>query len=211
MKAYGFTDQDIANALRARGLYDTTPAPTAPVQPLQPNITRPNGEGKDENDGPGVKDPYAGLGFSSANFGLGTQTIGEFVDKDAVMDYEADAAKIGRTPLGQLSRIGVASLDVIKNLPTPLNLVRKGIEFAKQKELEKKAREEAIARDLARSMQQQNRANKTGGYQAGYDSGFMEGRGTSAEMGSSKDGGLMGYGGKSGTPRGVAAMFTRRR
>ena len=35
MKAYGFPDEEIANALRARGLYDTTPAvlPTAPVQP----------------------------------------------------------------------------------------------------------------------------------------------------------------------------------
>ena len=165
-------------------MYDTTPTPTTPAMPLQPNITRPNGGGKDENDNGGVKDPRSGLGFSTANFGLGTQTIGDFVNKDAVMDYEADAAKIGRTPLGQLSRIGVASLDVIKNLPTPFNLVRKGIEFAKQKELEKQRQQEAIARDLARSIQEQNRANRTGGYQAGYDSGFMEGRGTAAEMGS---------------------------
>ena len=195
MKAYGFTDQDIANALKARGLYDTTPAPTATAQPLEPNITRPNGGGKDENDNGGVKDPRSGLGFSTANFGLG-----QGINKDGVMDYEADAYSIGRTPLGQLSRIGVASLDVIKNLPTPLNLARKGIEFAKQKELEKQRQQEAIARDLARSIQQQNIANRTGGYQSSFggDRDFMGGRGTAAEMGSFKDGGL-------------ATMFTRRR
>jgi len=55
MKAYGFPDEEIANALRARGLYDTTPAPTATAQPLEPNITRPNGGGRDENDNPGVQ------------------------------------------------------------------------------------------------------------------------------------------------------------
>ena len=195
MKAYGFPDAEIANALRARGLYDTTPTPTAPAMPLQLNITRPNGGGKDENDTGGVKDSRSGLGFSTANFGLG-----QGINKDAVMDYEADADKIGRTPFGQLSRIGVASLDVIKNLPTPLNLARKGIEFAKQKELEKQRQQEAIARDLARSMQQQNRANRTGGYQSSFggDRDFMGGRGTASEMGSFKDGGL-------------ATMFTRRR
>ena len=87
-----------------------------------------------------------------------------------------------------------------KNIPTPLNLVRRGIEFAKQKELEKQRQQEAIARDAARSIQQQNIANKTGGYQSSFggDRDFMGGRGTPAEMGSFKDGGL-------------ATMFTRRR
>ena len=195
MKAYGFTDEEIANSLRARGLYDTTPAPTTPAQPLQPNITRPNGGGKDENDNVGVKDPYGGLGFSSSNFGLG-----KGINKDAVMDYEADAYQQGRTLTGQLNKIGLGIFSALKNLPTPFNLVRKGIEFAKQKELEKKAKEEAIARDLARSMQEENRANRTGGYQSDFsqDTGFMEGRGTAAEMGSFKKGGL-------------ATMFTRRR
>jgi hypothetical protein len=188
MKAYGFPDAEIANALRARGLYDTTPAPTAPAMSLQPNITRPNGGGKDENDNGGVKDPFGGLGFSSANFGLG-----QGINKDAVMDYEADAYQQGRTLAGQLNKIGLGIFSTLKNLPTPFNLVRKGIEFAKQKELEKQRQEEAIARDLARSIQEQNRANRTGGYQSDFsqDSGFMEGRGTAAEMGSFKNGGLV--------------------
>ena len=224
MKAYGFSDEEIASALRARGLYDTTPTPTAPVQPLEPNITKPNGGGKDENDNAGVKDPYAGLGFSSANFGLGK----DLVNKDAVFDYEADAYNQGRTLTGQLNKIGLGIFSALKNIPTPFNLVRRGIEFAKQKELEKQRQEEAAARDLARELQQQNIANRTGGYQFGYNpssdfmSGGTQGRGgfdnteagigaASAAMGSSKDGGLMGYGGKSGTPRGVASMFVEKR
>ena len=200
MKAYGFPDEEIANALRARGLYDTTPTPTAPAQPLQPNITRPNGGGKDENDNGGVKDPRSGLGFSTANFGLG-----QGINKDAVMDYEADAYSIGRTPLGQLSRIGVASLDVIKNLPTPLNLVRKGIEFAKQKELEKQRQEEAIARDAFREAMRQGASfydSLRGGKGASVSRSSREEAGSgfsdASESGPFKDGGL-------------ATMFTRRR
>ena len=221
MNAYGFSDQEIADALRARGLYDAAPAVETPVTNTAPNII--NQGGGDRDNPPPPKDPYAGLGYSSANFGLG-----QGINKDAVMDYEADAYSIGRTPLGQLSRFGVGIIEALKNVPTPFNLVRKGIEFAKQKELEKQRQEEAAARDLAREIQQQNIANRTGGYQFGYSpssdfmSGGNQGKGgfanteagigaASAAMGSSKDGGLMGYGGKSGTPRGVATMFTRRR
>ena len=171
MKAYVFTDQDIANALKARGLYDTTPEPTAPAMPLQPNITRPNGGGKDENDTGGLNDE----------------------------DFKAEAYGIG--PTFARMRQGLGNIvTTFKNIPTPLNLVRRGIEFAKQKELEKQKQQEAIARDVARSIQQQNIANKTGGYQSSFggDRDFMGGRGTAAEMGSFKDGGL-------------ATMFTRRR
>ena len=196
-------------------MYDAAPAVTTPVINTAPNIINQGG-GKDDIPDP-PKDPYAGLGYSSANFGLGK----DLVNKDAVMDYEADAYSVGRTPLGQLSRFGVGIVEALKNVPTPVNLIRKGIEFAKQKEREKKEREEAIARDLAREIQQQNIANRTGGYQFGYSpssdfmSGGSKGRGgfdnteagigaASAAMGSSKDGGLMGYGGKSGTPKGLA-------
>ena len=186
MKAYGFTDQDIANALKARGLYDTTPEPTAPAMPLQPNITRPNGGGKDENDTGGLNDE----------------------------DFKAEAYGIG--PTFARMRQGLGNIvTTFKNLPTPLNLVRRGIEFAKQKELEKQKQQEAIARDLARSIQEQNIANRTGGYQFGYNpssdfmSGGTQGKGgfsnteagigaASAAMGTFKDGGL-------------ATMFTRRR
>jgi hypothetical protein len=230
MSAAGyFTEDEIRNAIINAG-YEIpgTTTTTTPVTNVTPNIINQGGDGDGGSPPPGPTDPYAGLGYSSANFGLGKETIGDFVNKDAVMDYEADAYEIGRTPLGQLSRFGIGTVNALKNLPTPFNLARKAIEFAKQKELEKKAREEAIARDLARSIQEQNIANRTGGYGFGYSpssdfmSGGSQGKGgfdnteagigaASAAMGSSKDGGLMGYGGKSGTPRGVTSMFVEKR
>ena len=48
------------------------------------------------------------------------------------MDYEADAYNVGRTVPGQLSKFGLAAFNAFKNIPTPFNLVRKGLEFAKQ-------------------------------------------------------------------------------
>jgi hypothetical protein len=206
MSAYGFSDQEIANALAERGLYDAAPAVETPVTNTATNIINQGGGDKD-NPPPPPKDPYAGLGYSSANFGLG-----QGINKDAVMDYEADAYNIGRTPLGQLSRFGVGIIEALKNVPTPFNLVRKGIEFAKQKELEKKAQEEAIARDLARSMQEQNRANQTGGYQSSFaqDRDFMEGpSGAGTGLGPSDKGGSDTMG--SFKRGGLATMFTRRR
>lgn len=113
MKAYGFPDEDIANALRARGLYDTTPTPTAPIQPLQPNITRPNGGGRDENDKPGVKNTSSIFG------GLNIE------------DPEAEAYGIGPTALGTFARMkqGIGNMfTTFKNIPTPLNLARRAME-----------------------------------------------------------------------------------
>ena len=219
MNSYGFSDQEIANALAAQGLYTpgSTPVVEEPVTNTAPNIINQDrgGDGP-PNDPP--KDPYGGLGYSSANFGLG-----KGINKDAVMDYEADAYEQGRTLTGQLNKIGLGIFSALKNIPTPFNLVRMGIQKAKdiarQKEIEKEMQQAAIARDIARS----NKAAGTGGYQAGYDSGFMEGppgagygmgaadKGGSDTMGSSKDGGLMGYGGKSGTPKGLATMFKKKR
>ena len=184
----------------------TTPTQT-PATPGIPNIINQNidrgGDG-DGFDGPprGPTDPYAGLGYSSANFGLGKETIGDFVNKDAVMDYEADAYNVGRTLPGQLSKFGIAAFNAFKNLPTPFNLARKAVEFSKQRAIEKQRQEEAAARDLARELQQQNIANRTGGYQFGYNpsSDFMGGGGRgrgndpsdaggSDTMGSFQDGG----------------------
>ena len=69
-----------------------------------------------------------------------------------------------------------------------------------KKAAEKKAREEKAAAAAAAQMQYENRRDNTGGYQSsfGKDTGFMEGSGTSKDMGSFNRGGL-------------ATMFTRRR
>jgi len=63
--------------------------------------------------------------------------------------------------------------------------------FNRKKKLEEKRQENAIKRDIARSMQQENKANKTGGYQYGTQGGgggagrdFMEGSGKAEDMGS---------------------------
>jgi len=210
MKAYNFSDQEIANALSAQGLYTpgSTPVVEEPVTNIAPNIINQGGGDGPPNDPP--KDPYGGLGYSSANFGLGNAAI----NKDAVMDYEADAYEIGRTPFGQLSKFGVTALNALKNIPTPINLARMAYESYKQKQIEKKAQEEAIARDIARDMQESNRAGKTGGYQAGYDSDFMDGPSggggsTGGSPGSSGPGGSDSMG--SFARGGLATMFTRRR
>ena len=58
------------------------------------------------------------------------------------MDYEAEAYEQGRTFTGQLNKIGLGIFSALKNIPTPFNLVRMGIQKAKdiarQKEIEKR-------------------------------------------------------------------------
>ena len=184
MNAYGFSDQEIADALSARGLYNVAPAVETPVTNTAPNIINQGGGEGSTPPGPKTFDK----GFSSLNFGLGP-------NKD-VVDYEAEAYNVGPTLTGTFAR----ALTGLKNIPTPFNIARMGIQkavdFAKQKEKEKEAQLAAIARDIARD----NKAAGTGGYQSsfGKDTGFMEGSGTSKDMGSFKRGGL-------------ATMFTRRR
>ena len=159
MNKYGFSDQEIADALSARGLYGSgNTTTTTPVTNTQTNIINQGG-----GDGPNIDPPKTfDKGFSSQNFGLGP-------NKD-VVDYEAEAYGIGPTFKGQVAR----AFSALSNIPTPFNIARMGIQkaidFTKQKAAEKKAAEEAAARDLAREIQQ-NIANQTGGYQFGYDKG----------------------------------------
>jgi len=99
-----------------------------------------------------------------------------------------------------------------------------GTAYREQKKAEAQALEQAQqAATAARAAE--NKAAGRGGYQSDFaqDSGFMDGpsgagygmgaadKGGSDTMGSSKDGGIMGYGGKSGTPKGLATMFVEKR
>tara|TARA_Y100001973_G_C5103578_1_gene283965 strand:- start:15 stop:836 length:822 start_codon:yes stop_codon:yes gene_type:complete len=196
MSAYGFSDQEIANALAERGL-PTTTTTTTPVINTAPNII-----GRDGDDGPSntvPKDPFAGLGFSSANFGLGA-------DKD-VMDYEADAAKVGRTFKGQLAKAYMG----LKSLPTPFNIASRAIgnisDFFKQKAKEKAAAEAAAAQTAFDKIMSSAQSQKDF-----YDS-LNKGRGaTSTAESRATAGDAPGYAGPSPFAKGgLATMFTRRR
>ena len=76
-----------------------------------------------------------------------------------------------------------------KRLGTIKNTLKKkksAILEARLKELEAiKAAEEKARQDKAKEMQAANKAGGTGGYQGGYSGDFMEGSGTSKDMGSS--------------------------
>ena len=176
MAAGYFTEDEIRNAIINAG-YEIPGVTTAttPITNVAPNIINQGG-GEGGPPPPGRK-PFD-KGFSSLNFGLGR----DVVNKDAVVDYEAEAYNVGPTFRGSIARV----LSNLKNIPTPFNLARMGIEkaieFTKQKQKEKEAQLAAITRDIARD----NKAAGTGGYQSsiGQDTGFMEGRGTASEMGS---------------------------
>jgi len=134
-------------------------------------------------------------GLSKDPYGINTRSaLGNYADY--VEDYNTDYTE---EELAEMSKFRQQKIAYYKE---------------KQKELKEiKEQKEAEARAEAQAIQDRNRAEGTGGYQAGYGSDFMEGRegaseglgasdkGGSDTMGSSKDGGIIGYGGTSGTPR----------
>ena len=135
MNAYGFSDQEIADSLKARGLYDVASTTTTPVTNTQTNIINQGGDG-DNGGGGGGKKTFD-KGYSSENFNLGP-------NKD-VVDYEAEAYQIGPTFKGQLAKAYIG----LRSLPTPFNIASKAVgnitDFFKKKAAEKKAAEEAAA------------------------------------------------------------------
>ena len=136
MNAYGFTDQQIANALRAQGLYDAAPVVETPVINKAPNIINNQGDG-----GGGGNT----ITFSDPNFNLGP-------NKD-VVDYEADAYGIGPTFRGQLAKAYIG----LKSLPTPFNIASRTLgnitDFAKA-QAKKAAEALAAAKSRAESRRQ---------------------------------------------------------
>jgi hypothetical protein len=182
------------------------------LQDIDPTIN--TGDSNENRDV--TTDPFSGLGYSSENFGLGT-------NKD-LSDYEADAAKVGRTMAGQLNKFGVNVYGALKNIPTPMNLAIKGMQ-AFQEYQERKAAEEAAAKAAeVESMRASNEAAGRGGYQSSWGNvdSFMSGEGTSGNsggmgsadpggsdsMGSFKDGGRIGFAdGGSGESSGIYGLL----
>ena len=214
MNAYGFSDQEIANAIIEAGYKlpkkeTSTTTTTTPITNTAPNIINQGG-----GDGPNIDPPGFDKGFSSLNFGLGP-------NKD-VVDYEAEAYGIGPTFKGTFAK----ALTALKNIPTPFNIARMGIEkaidFANAKkereriaaakaaaelkakqaiaEAEKKAQEQAI---LDAAYQTQTITQQQAG---GGEGGQFDGAASKADY----DADPTGYSG-SFNRGGLATMFTRRR
>lgn len=95
-----FTQQTTTTTPQTDTITQSTTSTIAPINPIKPIIPLPESGGGDEGPRPKSFDK----GYSSANFGLGP-------NKD-VVDYEAEAYGIGRTPLGTASQIitGIPSL-----------------------------------------------------------------------------------------------------
>jgi hypothetical protein len=194
----------------------TTSTPPSGIQTLLQDIDPTINTGDSNENRDVTTDPFSGLGYSSENFGLGT-------NKD-LSDYEADAAKVGRTMAGQLNKFGVNVFGALKNIPTPMNLAIKGMQ-AFQEYQERKAAEEAAAKAAeVESMRASNEAAGRGGYQSSWGNvdSFMSGEGTSGNsggmgsadpggsdsMGSLKDGGRIGFAdGGSGESSGIYGLL----
>jgi hypothetical protein len=133
------------------------------------------------------KDPNSGL----TKYGSGSVLSGQnVVSGFGTNDYEKQLGKY------------------IARMKTYTNPTKFQLEKIKQAEAEL-AKAEAAKQAAAKAMQEQNRANRTGGYQAGYDSDFMDGAGRSTGMGAADKGGSDSMG--SFKRGGLATMFTRRR
>ena len=139
---------------------------------------------------------------------------GNFFDEDelnkqnALGGYYTDAARSARRRTSRIAKM-------IARQKAGKNFSQKNLD----KLLEQEKAQEAARQAAANKMQNENRQNETGGYQAGYGSDFMDGpsetiggqdkglggqqggAGGTATMGSSKDGGLIGHGGKGGRPK----------
>ena len=193
MNKYGFSDQEIADTLSARGLYGSgNTTTTTPVTNTAPNIINQGGDG----DGPPPPpEKTFDKGFSSQNFGLGP-------NKD-VVDYEAEAYGIGPTFKGQVARAFTA----LSNIPTPFNIARMGIQkaidFTKQKAAEKKAAEEAAAQAAFEEAMSQGRS-----FYDQFGKGGAQASQTREQAGTGYDSLDPGSPFAKG---GLATMFTRRR
>ena len=107
---------------------------------------------------------------------VGLAGLGNVMGFGSLVSSPIGLAALGPVGLGIGALTGIASNSLFARSKTFADYFE-----AKR---EKKAQEEAIQKDIARDMQEQNRADKTGGYQAGYDRDFMEGSGRSKDMGS---------------------------
>ena len=103
-----------------------------------------------QQGGGGGDDPVTNTNRGGINFNLGPTNI---------TDYEADAYGVGPTWAGSWAR----AKDAFSRLPTPGNLIMKGIRHWQTKRAEKKAAEQQAKMDLVSQQSQANAAAAGGG------------------------------------------------
>ena len=208
MSAYGFSDQEIANALAERGL-PTTTTTTTPVINTAPNIINQGSDGDGGGEG-----PKGGLGISRFDYGY-TSPGGKFNIEDIGEGTIADEDYTSGMRLGDLGtgiKTGIAkAYQDLRKLPTPFNIASRAIgnisDFFKQKAKEKAAAEAAAAQTAFDKIMSSAQSQKDF-----YDS-LNEGRGaTSTAESRATAGDAPGYAGPSPFAKGgLATMFIRRR
>tara|TARA_R110000796_G_scaffold244258_1_gene367241 strand:- start:19 stop:714 length:696 start_codon:yes stop_codon:yes gene_type:complete len=215
MNAYGFTDQEIANALEGQGLYTpgstTTTTTTTPVINKALNIINKDG-GDGDGGGGGPKGSGLGLsrfdyGYTSPGGGFNIDNIGEGTVYDE--DYTL-GMRLGDLGTGIKGGIAKAYND-LRSLPTPFNLASKGLgnikDFFEKKAAEKAASEAAAAQTAFDQIMSSAKSQ-----QDFYDS-LNDGRGaTSTADSRSTAGDAPGYSGPSPFAKGgLATMFKNKR
>ena len=208
MSAYGFSDQEIANALAERGI-PTTTTTTTPVINTAPNIINQGSDGDGGGEG-----PKGGLGISRFDYGY-TSPGGKFNIEDIGEGTIADEDYTSGMRLGDLGtgiKTGIAkAYQDLRKLPTPFNIASRAIgnisDFFKQKAKEKAAAEAAAAQTAFDKIMSSAQSQKNF-----YDS-LNEGRGaTSTAESRATAGDAPGYAGPSPFAKGgLATMFIRRR
>lgn len=134
--------------------------------------------------GPMTEEEKAMRDFYGSQFGL--DDIGRV--QSGIMQGYNPVSMFGGPGLSKSIDKRIATIKNTLQKKKSINLQNRLKELQRIKEAEQKARE---AR--AREIQDRNRAERTGGYQSDFsqDKGFMEGKGTAAEMGSFRYGGLV--------------------
>jgi len=202
MNAYGFSDQEIADALRARGLYDVAPAVETPVINTATNIINQDRGG----DGPPGPAPTGTKTYGKTFTGM-TMPDGTPIGSSGVVEGPGiiDGLKNAATDLYGLyqkfSPIGIFSNFMKQRAEKQQEIQDNAIDKAKKEKEMQQAIKDAEAAQAAL-----NNAVRTGRRAGSGGAGIAtDDTGTSYDAGGREG---FGYGLKDG---GLATMFTRRR
>ena len=179
MNAYGFTDQEIADALSARGLY--TPGGSTPPETTQPNIIGSQiNQGGDDKPmiQPFKQDPRVGSAFEAyqRNQALSAMDINDPFANEATLAgaYYGDMPNVnlgpGKQTLGGKIKSGIGEVmnfPLVKgmSLMSPIGLAKQGLTFLKDKlPVNQRAIAENVAGNMGIAVDDVGRIVNTGNY-----------------------------------------------